>query len=187
MRWDWNIFKKNSTDLRKVVNGMLWTEEGDWQIKNINRLKGEISYEIKKQYLYSITIGHRNHITSNHTGNIRGHEIGLLSAITTTFPGGQIPNMIDKLLTSILLFLIIQFIRRFSMNTLAVGTISILGTLISGATFLLSALIIAGLPTSFSFLFKTVVLPTVLVNAALTIFIYHIIGQAMRVSGIQIE
>ncbi|ABW17955.1 tryptophan transporter [Alkaliphilus oremlandii] len=112
---------------------------------------------------------------------------GLLSAITTTFPGGQIPNMIDKLLTSILLFLIIQFIRRFSMNTLAVGTISILGTLISGATFLLSALIIAGLPTSFSFLFKTVVLPTVLVNAALTIFIYHIIGQAMRVSGIQIE
>ena len=112
---------------------------------------------------------------------------GLLSAITTTFPGGQIPNMIDKLLTSILLFLTIQFIRRFSMNSLSVGVISILGTLISGITFLLSALIVVGLPTSFSFLFKTVVLPTVLVNAALTVFIYHIIRQAMRVSGIQIE
>jgi len=111
---------------------------------------------------------------------------GLLSAMTTTFPGGQIPNMIDKLLTCIVLFIFIKFLRHFNFNSLIVGFISIIGTLISGTTFLFSALLITGLPAPFNVLFVTVVLPTILVNTVVTIFIYQIVGHAMKISGISL-
>lgn len=109
---------------------------------------------------------------------------GLLSAMTTTFPGGQIPNIIDKLVTCIVLFAVIKSIRHFNLNTLMVGFISGLGTLISGTVFLLSALLIVGLPVPFNILFKTVVLPTILVNTAVTVFIYKVVKHAIRASGI---
>jgi len=109
---------------------------------------------------------------------------GLLSAMTTTFPGGQIPNLIDKLITCIVLFIVIKFLSRFNFNNLLVGFISGLGTLVSGTVFLLSALLITGLPMPFILLVKTVVLPTIIVNTILTAFIYQIVKHAMKVSGI---
>lgn len=112
---------------------------------------------------------------------------GLLSAITTTFPGGQIPNIIDKLITCIILFVLIKTFSRLNSNSLVVGFISIIGTLISGTVFLISASLIVGLPVPFAILFKAVVLPTVLVNTAITIFIYHIVKQAIKVSGFNVN
>jgi len=111
---------------------------------------------------------------------------GLLSAMTTSFPGGQLPNIIDKLGTCISIFIVIQCLRSFNFNALFVGFISGLGTLISGTIFLFSALLITGLPMPFIFLFKTVVLPTILINAAVTVFIYQIVKHAMKVSGTSI-
>ena len=111
---------------------------------------------------------------------------GLLSAITTSFPGGQIPNMIDKLITCIVLFVVIKLLSSFNLSSIVVGLISIVGTIVSGTVFLFSALFIVGLPAPLSFLFKTVVLPTILVNTAITIFIYQIVKHAMKVSGIKI-
>jgi len=111
---------------------------------------------------------------------------GLLSAMTTTFPGGQIPNVIDKLITCIILFVIIKFLRHFKFNAILVGFISGLGTLISGTIFLLSALLITGLPMSFTALLTTVVLPTILINSVITAFIYQIVKHAMKVSGVNL-
>lgn len=112
---------------------------------------------------------------------------GILSALTTTFPGGQIPNLIDKLVTCLVLFVAIRYIRRFSLNSLIVALIGGLGTFISGTVFLLSALFITGLPAPLELLMITVVLPTTLVNGILTAFIYQIIKQALRISGIKTE
>src|SRR5690554_479311 len=39
---------------------------------------------------------------------------GILSAMTTTFPGGQIPNILDKIITCLVLFIIIRIFYRFS-------------------------------------------------------------------------
>ncbi len=112
---------------------------------------------------------------------------GFLSAMTTTFPGGQIPNMIDKLITCIVLFVVIKLLNHFNLNAVIVGIISVVGTLVSGTVFLFCALLTVGLPAPFSFLFKTVVLPTILVNTAITIFIYQIVKHAIKVSGISID
>lgn len=111
---------------------------------------------------------------------------GLLSAMTTTFPGGQIPNIIDKLLTCVILFIIIKYLRRFSFTTLLVGFISGLGTFISGTIFLFSALLITGLPLPFTLLLTTVVIPTILINAVVTAFIYKVVTHAMKISGISL-
>src|SRR5690606_33145384 len=37
---------------------------------------------------------------------------GLLSAMTTSFPGGQIPNIIDKLVASLVIFVLIKYLSR---------------------------------------------------------------------------
>lgn len=111
---------------------------------------------------------------------------GLLSAMTTSFPGGQIPNIIDKLITCIVIFFLIKLVSSFNFNSIIVGIITIIGTLVSGTTFLLSALFIVGLPMPFIFLFNTVVLPTVLVNTVVTVFIYQIVKHAIKISGINL-
>jgi len=72
------------------------------------------------------------------------------------------------------------------LNTLLVGFISGLGTLISGTIFLLSALLITGLPMSFTALLTTVVLPTILINSVITAFIYQIVKHTMKVSGVNL-
>lgn len=112
---------------------------------------------------------------------------GLLSAMTTTFPGGQIPNIIDKLMTCIVLFGVITLLKHFNFNSLIVGIISVIGTLTSGTVFLLSALLITGLPAPFIALFTTVVIPTILVNAIVTIFVYQIVKHAIKVSGLNLK
>ena len=109
---------------------------------------------------------------------------GLLSAMATSFPGGQIPNMIDKLLTCLIVFVILKSLERFNLKTFVIGFVSVLGTFISGMIFLLSALFISGLPAPLGALIITVVIPTTIVNGLGTVFIYGTIKKALRMSGI---
>ncbi|MBU5294203.1 tryptophan transporter [Anaerosalibacter bizertensis] len=112
---------------------------------------------------------------------------GILSAMTTTFPGGQIPNLIDKLVTCLILFIIIKGIQHFKLNSFIVALISGLGTFISGTTFLISALLITGLPVPLKVLMITVVLPTILINGVGTAFLYGIIKRALKLSGVTVD
>lgn len=111
---------------------------------------------------------------------------GVLSALTTSFPGGQLPNIIDKLATCLFIFIVINYICHLNSNTFLVALVGGIGTLVSGTTFLLSALLITGLPAPLKLLMITIVIPTTLVNAIGTVFIYQIIKQALRISGISI-
>ncbi len=108
---------------------------------------------------------------------------GLLSAMTTTFPGGQIPNIIDKLVTCLVLFPIIKSISYKKLNSLVTVLIGGLGTLISGTVFLASALFITGLPVPMGSLMVTVVLPTIVINGIGTAFLYAIVKRAIKISG----
>lgn len=98
---------------------------------------------------------------------------GILSALTTGFPGGQLPNVIDKLITGNIIFLIHKNLHGD--NIFKNILMFFLGTIISGATFLGSASILVGLPTSYTALLLTVVLPTSLINTFLGVFLYKII------------
>ena len=118
---------------------------------------------------------------------LAGLLAGLLSAMATTFPGGQVANIIDKALTSIILFGLIKILYKKEMTILIVSLIGGLGTILSGSIFLFSALQIVGLPAPFLFLFTTVVMPATVINALGTGFIYKLVNTSMKVTGIQLN
>lgn len=110
---------------------------------------------------------------------------GVICAMTTTFPGGQLPNIIDKFITCTLVFLMVKFAGKYNRHPLSIGAIAFLGTLISGSIFLISALFIAGLPAPFEILFMGIVLPTAVTNIFVTLIIYKAVNMAIKVTGVK--
>ena len=105
---------------------------------------------------------------------------GLISALTTTFPGGQIPNIIDKCLTGVVVGVMIYGLSKISIpQTVKMGIIGFIGTLVSGTAFLGSAYLLVGLPggASFGALFMGVVIPASIGNVIFTILLYQIIAR----------
>ncbi|WP_291636847.1 tryptophan transporter [Clostridium sp.] len=94
---------------------------------------------------------------------VTGIVAGILAALSTTFPGGQLPSIIDKTITSIIVYGIYKNLNSDSPIKLA--SIYFLGTIISGSIFLGSALILFGLPAPFLVLFVSIVLPTSVFNS----------------------
>ncbi len=114
---------------------------------------------------------------------------GILTAMTTKFPGGQLPNVIDKVVTGNAILLMIVIINKISLvknmennkkRILIVSIIMPIGTLISGSTFLYSALIIVGLPAPFKALFITVVIPAIIINTVVGVFLSKVIDVSMK-------
>lgn len=117
---------------------------------------------------------------------LTGLLAGFLSAMATTFPLGQIPNIIDKVLTSIILVILIKLLSKFNLNTFLVGLIGGIGTFISGMIFLTSAAFISGLPAPMLALIVTIVIPTSLLNMIGTVFIYKTVKLSLKASGVAI-
>ncbi|WP_458414420.1 tryptophan transporter [Schinkia sp. CFF1] len=113
---------------------------------------------------------------------------GIVSALTTGFPGGQVANMIDKPITSFLFFGLFLLIRKFNQSIVSIAVLTAIGTMISGTVFLGSALILFGLPggASFMALFTTVVLPATAVNTFAMIIIYPIVSSILKRSKIAV-
>ncbi|MPQ45187.1 tryptophan transporter [Clostridium tarantellae] len=114
---------------------------------------------------------------------------GIFAAMTTKFPGGQIPNIIDKTLTGNFVFLITLLAYKFKkfnslnkakQNYFLALLILPIGTLISGTLFLSSAQILVGLPAPFIILFLTVVLPSILINLIAGIFLFKVISMSLK-------
>lgn len=102
---------------------------------------------------------------------------GILSALTTSFPGGQIPNIIDKLITAFVFYGLFLLVRKIAQNVVIATILTVIGTIVSGTIFLSTALMIVGLPggASFTALFVTVVLPGTIFNGAAMILILPIV------------
>lgn len=101
-----------------------------------------------------------------------GIATGLFCGITSKFPMGLVPNIIDKIITAMLVFLLIKLLNKTKLSS-KVKTIAVnlVGTIVSGTVFLVSALFLVGLPAPFEILFVTVVLPTVVANTAIAVII----------------
>lgn len=114
---------------------------------------------------------------------------GVFTAMTTKFPGGQIPNIVDKLITVNIVYLLMMIINRISIfnrlsearkNYIMASIISPIGTLISGVVFLLSASVIVGLPAPFMPLFIGVVIPTVVINAIVGVSLCKVVMMSLK-------
>lgn len=97
---------------------------------------------------------------------VAGLGAGILSAITTSFPGGQIPNIVDKIITALVVFALVKILVFIKNDLLRYPIIIGVATIVSGTVFLYTALVLVGLPGGASFLtlFGSVVIPAFLAN-----------------------
>lgn len=109
-----------------------------------------------------------------------GIVTGLISGLTTTFPGGLIPNIIDKPISAFLFFGMFLVLKKFQKSIISVGVLTAIGTMISGTVFLTSALLLVGLPIPFSALFIGVVLPATALNTIMMVFLYPVAGTIVK-------
>ncbi len=112
-------------------------------------------------------------VPDKRVGFITGIATGIITALTTTFPMGQIPNIVDKLVTTLVVMALVTVIPR----KLVLPCTGILGTLVSGVTFLTTAAIIAELGASFTSLMGVVVLPATVINTVALLLLYPIASK----------
>ena len=94
-----------------------------------------------------------------------GIATGIFSGVTSKFPMGMIPNIIDKIVTTVVAYLLIRLLDKTALSSKIKSiAVNAVGTLVSGIVFLVSALLLVGLPAPFSVLFTTVVVPAIAVN-----------------------
>lgn len=101
---------------------------------------------------------------------------GTIAAFTTSFPMGQLPNIIDKLVSGIIVFYLFKFMGK---NNKKSNLIFAIGTLISGFVFLALAIPMGMGIENFTNLlpsmFVAVCLPTSVLNTIVGIFFKKII------------
>ena len=105
---------------------------------------------------------------------------GIIAALTTGMPGGQIPSLIDKLGSAIVVYFIIKALG--SINIVKSGVVGFIGTIISGLLFLLSLMLIASIPggETIMTLFKSVVLLTAVMNTVIMVIAYKIMDTVVE-------
>ena len=116
-------------------------------------------------------------LSKNHfsTCIVSGIVTGIFSGITTKFPLGFVPNLIDKIVTTVFIYLLIKLLDKTALSSkIKAIAVNAVGTLVSGVIFLGSALILVGLPASFGLLFVTVVIPAVVVNTVVGCLVSNI-------------
>lgn len=109
-----------------------------------------------------------------------GVTTGVISGIFSTFPGGFIPNIIDKLITAFVIYAVIIGIKKLSSHLVGATVIAGLGTMLSGSIFLSIAIFILGVDLPFGALFLTVVLPAVALNSIAFFIIYPLVINLLK-------
>ncbi|GAB3790162.1 tryptophan transporter [Virgibacillus kimchii] len=106
---------------------------------------------------------------------------GVISALTTSAPGGQIANFIDKPITALVFFALFLLIRNKVKDQISAPVLTAVGTMVSGSIFLSVALFIVGLMEGgFFALFIGVVLPAAVVNTLIMAVVYPIVQGIMK-------
>ena len=97
---------------------------------------------------------------------------GVMSALTTSFPGGQIPNMAEKILTTLFCYYLLKALGK-DLTTPKIIVLFALGTLVSGLVFLLLALFITDQMAIF-FPSLSVVLLAMVVNSIFGVVLMNV-------------
>ncbi len=105
---------------------------------------------------------------------------GILSALTTTFPGGQPANIVDKLVTGPFVYLMYTNLKSIKIGKVEITKLIIcfISTIVSGSVFLGVALSINQLPLSFISLFIGVVIPASIVNTIGIVFLDKVLSKS---------
>ncbi len=103
---------------------------------------------------------------------------GIISAMTTTFPGGQVANLFDKVITGAVVYQVNVLLGQKMKSVYRVSLIGLFGTILSGSVFLSVGLLVSGAPISFTSLFIGIVLPTSILNAILAVFMDKVLDRA---------
>ena len=104
-----------------------------------------------------------------------GIATGIFSGLTTKFPMGLVPNILDKIMTTIFVYLLIRLLDKTTLHSKIKAVITnAVGTSVSGIVFLASALLLVGLPAPFGVLFVTIVVPAVVVNTVIGFIVSNI-------------
>lgn len=111
---------------------------------------------------------------------VLGIATGVLAGITSSFPGGLVPNIIDKPVTAFIFFGLYLLIAKKINNVVSVAVLTAIGTIVSGTVFLTSAYLIVGLPGPFAALFATVVIPATVMNAIAMFILYPIVKTILK-------
>ena len=114
---------------------------------------------------------------------LAGLLAGFITALTTTFPGGQIANIVDKIVSSFAVYLMIKVSDKVKFKQVSTGIIAFIGTIISGTVFLSTALVLVGLPAPFTALFAGIVLPTAVTKIFVTLIVYNAANLAIKATG----
>jgi LytS/YehU family sensor histidine kinase len=109
-----------------------------------------------------------------------GITTGVISGLFSTFPGGFVPNVIDKSITAFVFFGLVLLLNKYA-NKLSVAVLlTCVGTVVSGTIFLSTAIFVFGAGMVFKELFVLVVLPAIVINAIAFFVIYPIIGKIIK-------
>lgn len=109
-----------------------------------------------------------------------GVTTGVLSGIFTSFPGGFLPNIVDKFITAFVVFAVILLLKKTAHHVAVSTIITCLGTVLSGTIFLTIAIYVIGANVPFGLLFITVVLPAIAMNGITFFIIYPIIKGLLK-------
>lgn len=113
---------------------------------------------------------------------------GVISGLFSSFPGGFIPNIVDKFITAFVIYALVITFKKLSGNMIATTIMTGLGTILSGTIFLSVALFILGasIPgfaspiAAFTGLFTIVVIPAIAMNCVAFFIIYPIVKGLMK-------
>ena len=110
-----------------------------------------------------------------------GIATGVFSGITSKFPFGLVPNIVDKIMTTIFVYLLLKLLDKTALNSkIKAIAVNAVATLVSGVVFLASALLITGLPAPFFVLFTTVVIPAIAINTVIGFIVSNICERIGR-------
>lgn len=104
----------------------------------------------------------------------------IIAALTTGFPGGQIPSIFDKLISAVFIFILFKFLFFKKKNVVIIGILNFLGTVVSGAIFVMSVIIITGTQLAFLTVMFFMVLPTAIFNTALGVLIFRVFQSKIK-------
>ncbi|WP_068675732.1 tryptophan transporter [Oceanobacillus sp. Castelsardo] len=106
---------------------------------------------------------------------------GVISALTTQAPGGQIANMIDKPLSAFIVLALFVLLQKKVRNAVSAPILTFIGTVISGSVFVGVVALIAGLGDgTFLAMLIGAVLPAAAVNTLIMVVIYPVVQSIMK-------
>nr|WP_313964593.1 tryptophan transporter [uncultured Peptostreptococcus sp.] len=125
---------------------------------------------------------------------VAGIISGIFSALATKFPSGQVPNMVDKLVTVNVMFILMKTMYALPLmnklnekkDQIIIFVMTLVGTFVSGLVFLVSAAAMVGLPASLMSLIVAVVLPSIVLNVLASMVLFNIVKLALKRSSYKI-